>query len=90
MPTLSTPPVRNEPNPLTQGDIEFLQETQYRQDLHRSMMESFLVVIRRHPDAEKNNEVSTINADANLDIPAPSEEQKEKPEWGAGNTPLYI
>ena len=42
-------------NLLTQSDIEFLQETQYRQDLHRSMMEAFLVVIRRHPDAAKKN-----------------------------------
>lgn len=75
MPTLSTPPVRNEPNPLTQGDIEFLQETQYRQDLHRSMMESFLVVIRRHPDALKKNVVSSFYAAANLVFPAPSEEE---------------
>ena len=69
MPTLSTPPVRNEPNPLTQSDIEFLQENQYRQERYRSMMESFLVVIRQYPDGEKKNFINSFYGALNYAFP---------------------
>jgi|5_EtaG_2_1085323.scaffolds.fasta_scaffold237732_1 hypothetical protein len=74
MQTLSTPPVRNEPNPLTQFDIGFLQENQYRQDRHLLLIEAFLVVIRSHPKAEKKHFASAFYSAANYAFPTPREE----------------
>ena len=53
MQTLPTLQVRNEPNPLTQSYIDLLQENKYLQEQCRSMMESFLVVLRQYQGGEK-------------------------------------
>jgi hypothetical protein len=74
MQTLSTPPVLKKPDSLTKSDIQFLEKEQYRQDRHRLMMEDFLVVIRRYPDAQKKNLVSAFYGAVNYAFPPSSEE----------------
>ena len=74
MQTLSTPPVLKKPDSLTKSDIQFLEKEQYRQDRHRLMMEDFLVVIRRYPDAQKKNLVSAFYGAANYAFPPSSDE----------------